>query len=588
MRHPRGRIAAVALAGLLAVGCRGTSIRKVGLRGADPPAALRVGGVGPLAKAEASYRAGLGAEDASSEIACRYYLEAIARAAGVLDAGEADHEREAGAVAISNAALARFLRVSSGRKVRLDVAWRADLAAQGVRLEIRREPGDWSPNQFDEFLFAGDYRVTKLAPLVRNAGLGVPLIALKRFNLKQLEGRQGQEKFLMPRQVYPATAVLRVVNGSTGPPEFVLELYDPLRTRRSEVQRRGVPIAADLTTPLAYHFVRSPLPILQEIGLLDPQWLEKLAGLYMLHPYEPGKIPVVMVHGLRSSPVAWMKVINELRGDPGIRDRYQFWLYMYPTGTPFPVSAANLRKALGELRDAIDPSRSDRALDQTVLVGHSMGGLISKMMIVDSGRALWDLVARRPFEELTASPEHRDLLRRIFFFEADPSIRRVVFIATPHRGSELGNQFIGRLTDRLIRLPGQLRSTYRVILAQNAPDFFTPAVRAGLPSSIDELKSDSPLLMTLSSLPVRPGVPLHSIIGNKDHALPVGFSTDGVVPYVSSHLDRAESELVVQGDHGCQDSPATINELRRILGLHLEQIRREARAPIDPEVIPAS
>ncbi len=160
----------------------------------------------------------------------------------------------------------------------------------------------------------------------------------------------------MPRQVYPMTAVLKV-----DPPSGLrLELHDPLVERRVLLDGRPEPLAADLTTPLVYHFVQSPLPVLQEIGLLDPQWLEKLAGLYMLHPYEPGKIPVVLVHGLRSSPAAWMKVINDLRGDPTLRDRYQFWLFMYPTGTPFPASAATLRSKLDELR-AVDRPGSRRS-----------------------------------------------------------------------------------------------------------------------------------------------------------------------------------------------------------------------------------
>ena len=156
------------------------------------------------------------------------------------------------------------------------------------------------------------------------------------------------------------TALIRIVTPTEGPPEYLLELRDPLRKSRGESSGREGPLAVDLSTPLAYHFAHGPLPILQEVGLLQPQWLEKLAGLYMLHPYEPGKIPVILVHGLRSSPVAWMKVINDLQGDPALRDRYQFWLYMYPSGSPFPVSAANLRRDMGELRRAVDPEHLDR------------------------------------------------------------------------------------------------------------------------------------------------------------------------------------------------------------------------------------
>ena len=582
MRQPLRRAAAIALACLVATGCRGVSVRKVGVRSSGAPALDTSNfGRGPLAFAAASYRDGLGAEGASGDIAARYYLRAIAQAEPEIRSSREARE-------LSNAALKRFLRVTSGRHLRLDESWRAGLRARGIRVDFRLGGESWTPSHFDEFLFASDYRVTRLDAQIGAEGLGVPLIALKRFSLKELEGREGQEKFLMPRQVYPATAILRSVRHPAdrpgSPPEFVLELHDPLRTRRAPPDASAVPIASDLTTPLAYHFVRSPLPVLQEVGLLDPQWLEKLAGLYMLHPYEPDKVPVILVHGLRSSPVAWMKVVNELRGDPALRDRYQFWLYMYPTGTPFPVSAANLRKSIGELREAVDPSHSDRALDQKVLVGHSMGGLISKMLVVDSGDALWKLIGARPFEQLRASPEHRDLLRRVFFFEAEPSVRRVVFIATPHGGSDLGDQFVGRLADRLIRLPSPLRSTYRALLAQNGADFFTPAIREGLPSSIDELRRDNPLLLTLAKLPRRPDLPIHSIIGRKDPNVPLQESGDGVVPYPSAHIDGVESELVVKGDHGCQDTPDTIRELRRILYVHLAQVDREAGAPIDPHV----
>jgi pimeloyl-ACP methyl ester carboxylesterase len=230
-----------------------------------------------------------------------------------------------------------------------------------------------------------------------------------------------------------------------------------------------------------------------------------------------------------------------------------------------------LRDGLDELRQTVDPEHLDKAFDRAVLVGHSMGGLISKMMIESSGDEIWRLIGRRPFEELQATPEHKKMLRKVAFFEPHPLISRVVFIATPHRGSELGDQFIGRLADRLIRLPLSLRLTYKTLLMQNGPDFFTPEIRRnGLPSSIDELRTDNRLLMTLARLPRKP-VPIHSIIGQRDPTLPIDQGSDGVVPYNSSHIDWADSELVVPGDHGCQDTPETIKELRRILFLHIGQ-----------------
>ena len=616
MRRRGGAATWVGVACLIgmATGCQGVSIKKVGggpslsaagrperigrwarssgSRPNVPPPPLRGLGQGPdpadpdilLARSDASYRAGLDARKASKDLAARYQVDALADASLALvhlesePGARPDDPRVPAARVLGNAAQKEFLRVTSGRRVKLDDDWRASLAAKGLPITVARESAFLDPETFDSFFFTDDYAVKNLDHSFKTPGVGVPLIALRKFDLRAIEARQGEEKFLMPRQVYPMTAVVTPDPDSGG---LRLALHDPLVERRIEINGRREPMATDLTTPLVYHFVQSPLPILQEIGLLDPQWLEKLAGLYMLHPYESGKIPVVLVHGLRSSPAAWMKVINDLRGDPVIRDRYQFWLFLYPTGTPFPASAAKLRAKLDELREVIDPSHADKALDRMVLVGHSMGGLISKMMIAQSGGDLWNLVARRPFEELQAKPEHREILRRIFFFEPHPSIARVVFIATPHRGSDLGDQFIGRLADRLIRLPSKLRLLYRELRMLNGVEFFTPEIlKGGLPSSIDELRPDNRLLTALARLPRRPGVPAHSIIGQVDPALPTELGSDGVVPYASAHLDWAESEVVVPGDHSCQDTPETIRELRRILERHIAQVDGKRRASV--------
>ncbi len=541
-----------------------------------------------LARADLSLRAGRGSRRVSKEVAVRYDLDALADAVAVLTdlpEGPKDDPRVLEARNIYNSALEDILRITGGRKPRLDESWRSGLSAQGIRVEVGRDGTVWPPERFDEFLFADDYAVRGIGQQHRTVGIGVPLIAIRRFPWNELNNRRGQDKFLMPSEIAPVTAVMTVIppeDGQPGsPPGYRLELIDTLRAQRVELGERSEPVAADLTTPLAYHFARSPMPVLQAVGLLDPQWLEPLAGLYMLHPYEPGKIPVLFVHGLQSSPLAWLKVLNDLRGDPKIRDRYQFWLFMYPTGTPFPISATTLRQQMYELRDVIDPRHADPMLDQTVLVGHSMGGLISKMMIVASGDDAWKLVSNRPFDELQATPERREWLRNIFYFEPQSSVRRVIFIATPHRGSPLGDAFIGRLTDRLIRLPKTLRSNYRDLIAMNGQDFFTSSIRSGLPSSIDQLRTDNRLLITLSRLPRSPEVVCHSIIGRKDPSLPVEQSSDGVVPYTSSHIDWSASECIVHGDHGCQDIPVTIGEIRRILAIHLEQVDKAGNSTTD-------
>ncbi len=584
----------------LLAGCQGVSVWRVW----SDPGVWPVGGARPtlapgpeiaegrLTAAAASHALGRAAEKASKDVAARYELDAIAGVEAALAArpagsGPDEAGGDAEARDLYNAALDDLLRLTGGRRIHPDAGWRARLAALGILVAEPEDEDDplWAPGRFTDLLFARDFSVSGMEHPYRSEGFGVPMIAVRWSNPLELDRRPGQERFLMPREVYPVTALLRVVPANrgdglpAGAPEYRLEFRDPLDSPRAELAGRRRPIATDLTTPLAYHFARSPLPVLQEVGLLDPGWLEGLQGLYMLHPYRPGKIPVVFVHGLRSSPLAFMKVINEIWGDPVLRERYQVWLFMYPTGVPFLSSAARLRKDLDRLREVIDPRHADPMLDRMVLIGHSMGGLIAKMMILESGDAVWRLFSNRPFEELKAAPERRERLRRALFFSPNASVARVIFIATPHRGSRLGDELIGWITDRLIRLPRTLRSAYRELRSSNGPEFFTPMFRKGLPTSIEELRFDNPLLLTLAQLPRREEVPAHSIIGRKDLDVPVEASSDGVVPYVSAHIDWAQSECLVHGDHGCQDIPETIREIRRILRLHLEEGEPPAASP---------
>ncbi len=150
-------------------------------------------------------------------------------------------------------------------------------------------------------------------------------------------------------------------------------------------------------------------------------------GIRMLAPYQPGKIPVVLVHGLLSSPLTWAPVINDLQADPTLGERYQFWYYYYPTGAPYLASAAELRRQLEQLRKEVDPRHEDPALDNMVFVGHSMGGLISKLMTVDSGDDFWHLVSKEPFDKLNLPNSARADLEQTYFFQRESCVKRVHF-----------------------------------------------------------------------------------------------------------------------------------------------------------------
>jgi pimeloyl-ACP methyl ester carboxylesterase len=290
-------------------------------------------------------------------------------------------------------------------------------------------------------------------------------------------------------------------------------------------------------------------------------------GLSLVRPYRRGRMPVVLIHGLWSNPWSWARMIEDLEADAALRDRYQFWTFGYSTGDPLPYSATLLRHDLDEVRRKFDPDRSDAAFDRMVLVGHSMGGLLTKMMVQESGTRLWRLVSDRPVEDLAGEQADCDLLRSAMIFRPRPEVRRVVFIATPHRGSRVDRGGLERLGSRLVRLPDPLRASYGRLLARNGPDFFIERFRKGLPTSIDELEWRSPILMGLDEFALGPNVTAHSIIADRRDPPAVGGS-DGLVPYESAHRDGVASESLVSSGHLCQDHPAVIREVRRILREH--------------------
>jgi len=290
-------------------------------------------------------------------------------------------------------------------------------------------------------------------------------------------------------------------------------------------------------------------------------------GLSLLQPYRRGQIPVVFVHGLWSNPWSWSPMVEVLEADVELRDRYQFWTFGYSTGDPIVYSASLLRRDLDEVRQKFDPDKSDTAFEQMVVVGQSMGGLLAKMMVQDSGTRLWQLVSDRPVDQLAGDPEDRDLFRRALIFKPRLEVRRVVFIATPHRGSRVAQGYLERLGSQLVRLPEPLSASYGRLLARNGPAFFKERLRKGLPTSIDELEWGSPILLGLFELGLPAEVKAHSIIADRRDPPRAGGS-DGLVPYDSAHLDGVASESLVSSGHLCQDNPAVIREVRRILAEH--------------------
>jgi len=524
---------------------------------------------GALGLAELFYQAGLQHQRNSTLAAMAYYRDAAALS--VVALSEPDGTRPDLAIELHNRALARLIRLTEARSIREDRTWRRLLEEQGLILETSERYLD--PGLIADLRVADDLRVTGMDHVYFTRGLGVSLVA------HRLAGRSpsfndadSQNRFL-PRELQTGTtAVLMpgggLIGGQWRLTPAALVLFDPFVEKSLGLGARNVELASDRTTPLAAQVARGHLATLEWLGLFESDFKRPgyEGGLYMMRPYEPGKIPVVFVHGLFSSPRAWMQTINELRNSPELDARFQYWVFLYPTGLPIPASAARLRDSLVDVRESVDPAHKDLTLDRMVLVGHSMGGILSKMMAQDSGLALWNAAITVRHDQFKAPPELKTSLDHVLVFQRLPFVQRVVFVATPHRGSPIANSLFGRTISDLVRRPITLASRIKEIEELNGPHVISRELRSQPLNAIGNLRTDSPILAALDHISVNPTVPYHSIIpqigGRKG-------GSDGVVEYRSSHLDHAESELIVAGTHSSQEAPPVTNELRRILREHL-------------------
>lgn len=543
--------------------------------------------------AELSYIAGKKAELTAPDKAVDLYGMAVANAYLYLFDERLSFSRNPydpqfrGACDLYNQSLEGALRILSKRNLlKPGASHRCSVGGHTVDLTVNIRANTWNAEDFDRFEFVSDYEVKGLTNQYRTYGLGVPLIAVR----KKKETSAATERYYPPDLSFPVTAFLRIRDQRRNRDMSAsLELYDPLANTDTRVKGRAVPLESDLSTPLAY-FLNNPAFQDNDIataGLLNPGESQKVKGLYMLEPYQPGKIPVVMVHGLWSSPLTWMQMFNDLRSQPEIRDRYQFWFFLYPSGQPFWISAAQFREELALMRQNLDPRLEEPALGQMVLVGHSMGGLVSKLQTLTSADDFWHIVSDRPFSEVKGPDEAKQAVERVVYFQANPSVRRVITLGTPHRGSNFASGPTRFFARYLIKLPEMITGTSQQLRKEN-PDLFRENSMIDISTSIDSLSPDSPILPVMLNTPTPPWVKYHNVVGVTEEdtwknriAGRIAGRGDGVVSYESAHLDNVQSEIVVPADHlNVHTHPRSVLEVRRILLEHLREV--DNGRPYDP------
>ncbi len=443
------------------------------------------------------------------------------------------------------------------------------LPVGAINLSVKKLEMPWNPDEFATILPADTFEVHGLSVRNREPGLGAPIIAVRK-------KRPGQ-----PVASAVSATIFLEIKGSIenleeGNCSGEVSTLSTMAENEIMINDKKVPLEMDLTAPLAYSLND---PILWSMGRNLFRMGRSLfkPGIYPVQPYKQGLIPLVLIHGTMSSPFWWAEMLNTLAGDPQIRQHFQVWLYLYDSGKPVVFSAKHLRESIENQVRKFDPSGQDSALKNIVVMGHSQGGLLTRLTAVETGETIIKTVTGKTLKELDLKPKEQELVRQYAVIHPLPEVRRVIFIATPHRGSILAGSLARRMAARLVALPREVVQTATDLFNLSKRFSVAGQVRSSMArTSIDSMAPDNPSLLAIAELPFPENVKAHSIIAiSGDEQPPDG--DDGVVSYKSAHIDGVESELVVPYGHSCQTEPLVIEEVRRILIEHLDALRKKRK-----------
>lgn len=521
-------------------------------------------------------------------------LESVLFARQALLASEEGSEAEAQAILDYNKAAGRF--VHEFDQWLDEDRWNEGnprlTSSRGQQFQLRFPSRESDPRLIDsatlrEARLARDIRIQEgtWGPSAASDGLGVPIV----LEFKQ-DPANPQSPFYPPEglplpvtvvlDLPPATATADAIQPDSADPaasdseqEIVVRLHDPLAGSSTRLGERELPLASNLTAPLPSALDPGVFQGLGLSGLFRPARGIEHRALYELQPADPDRVPVVFVHGLNSTPHIWRPAINALLADPVLREQFQPLYFAYPTGVPIPSSAAALRQQFAEWRQACDPSGERIASRHAIFIGHSMGGLLSRMLISDSGDAYWKAFFIVGPDDLHGlSQRSLQEARQSLFFQSTPGIDGVVFMATPHRGSRVAAYGPVRYITRFIQLPGSILRTLQYGL-DNPGSVFNPRLDGFRDFGIDgisQLEPEHPFFDALNTPAME--APVHSVIGAVQETWPLEKTTDRVVPYTSAHLEQAQSETIVPHWHNFTAKPDVVRITTERLRAFAEQL----------------
>ncbi len=439
--------------------------------------------------------------------------------------------------------------------------WDTRAAALGTRI-APPGPRQTDVSGIDALFPASSVKVKKSLDHKTTGGIGVPLVGWK----KTTPVGTPRPPYLLPNGLpYMLTATLEFDGNSTPAWRFSNRWLQ----NDTMVGATTHTLAADWTAPNAFYWEMCDLDDLKLQNVILPDRFSEETGLYFLQAYDPEKIPLVFVHGLVSSPDAFKSMINDLAPNPWFREHYQIWLFNYPTGNPWIYSSMNFRKSMNAACAYARSKGDSSKLNRMVIVSHSMGGLLTRSSVTDPKTAFYDANFDKPLDKLPVGSNTRAFIRDSTLYQPLTEPDCVVFCAVPHRGSPMANFRFANWISRLIRLPKTLTVELLDATLQSVGDIAQGEDPSkNFPTAINSLSPNNRATKVIGNLPLPRHITFHSIIGDRGKG-DTPDSSDGVVPYWSSHVEPVKSELIVPSNHSVPDNPQAATELEHILKKHL-------------------
>lgn len=449
-----------------------------------------------------------------------------------------------------------------------------------------------SSELFSEVISAYDSRLVDLDVNTRRSGLGVSFVGAindrhtaSARNLKNLAPNKALDDRIHNVGHVQLTAIIeptgKTVDEVLSSHEFHAYFFNPSYKTHIEIGDTSYPLTANFSAGYALWLAENQLRQVSLMNMISRHDAVALPELFMLKPYDPDQKVIIMLHGLASSPDTWVNLTNTLMTDPKLNQHYQVWQIAYSTNLPILENRYQIHELIRHTFSKLDPHGQDQASKNAVLIGHSMGGVISRMLVSDTNLtdALVTLDDKEQFKLINDLPsDQRHAISERLKLTSLPQIDEAVFLSAPHRGTDYADRWFTRAARRIIKLPVDFTRSLGAALTDDVQSqSFLGSLY--LQNGASQLSDRSSFVALTKDVQISPSVRYHTIVGNNtgiSHSennssdTVGGAISDGIVPYASSHLEGAASEIIIEGRHNIHENPKTIVQLRKILHEHLD------------------